>query len=356
MRTTADTFAADAHVANRARRPVRLGRLVGFAAAMLAAAAAIALTNLSQGVNALGLGETLEILFTRLGADDRAVFVLRDLRLPRVVLGALVGAMFGLAGVLMQDTLRNPLAGPDLLGISTGASLVVAACTLFPTGIGPVWLPFLAMAGGFAVGAVVLAATRVSDDPVRVLLIGAALTSLLGALLVALIAVAPNGMIVAAIYRYLTGGVSGTVWGDVRVTLPWFAVTVPLALLCGRMLNLFQLGDELAAGLGGDPARTRLLLFTLAGLLTAPGVAFAGPIAFVSLLGPHVARRALGTSDARQVLPAAALTGATVVLGADALGRLLLSPLELPAGVWTVLIGGPALLGLLRRSLLRVGR
>lgn len=269
------------------------------------------------------------------------------------MLGAAVGAMFGLAGVVMQDALRNPLAAPDLLGISTGASLVVAAATLFPTGLPTAWLPFLALAGGLAVGAIVLAAARHSAEPVRVLLIGAALTSLLGALLVALIALAPDGLVVAAVYRYLTGSVSGTVWGDVRVLLPWFLLTAPVALLCGRLLNLIRLGDDLAAGVGADPARLRLLLFLLAGLLVAPGVAFAGPIAFVSLLGPHLARRALATADARQVLPAAALASAVVILAADAVGRLLLSPRELPAGVWTVIVGGPALLIMLRRALPR---
>jgi iron complex transport system permease protein len=353
---TTDVLVRDAGALVPLRRSFRLARFAAFVAVALAAGGAIALLNLSQGVDALGAGETLRVLATGLFADDRTAFVLRELRLPRVVLGALVGAMFGLAGVVMQDALRNPLAAPDLLGISTGSSLVVAAATLFPTGIRPVWLPFLALAGGLAVGAVVLAAARLSADPVRILLVGAALTSLLGAMLVALIALAPDGPVVAAVYRYLSGSVSGTVWGDVRVLLPWFLLTVPVAAFCGRVLNLFRLGDELAAGVGGDPARTRLLLFLLAGLLVAPGVAFAGPIAFVSLLGPHVARRALGTGDARQVLPAAALAGAVVVLAADALGRLLLSPRELPAGVWTVIVGGPALLLLLRRSLLRSGR
>jgi len=354
--TTADSPALENLVGPAVpRRPFRLARFVGFAGLALAAAIAVALLNLSQGVEALGVGDTVEILLTRLFADDREAFVVRDLRLPRVVLGGLVGAMFGVAGVITQDALRNPLAAPDLLGVSTGASLVVAAVTLFPTGVRPVWLPPLALVGGLAVGAVVLLAARRSADPVRVLLIGAALTSLLGALVVALIALAPDGLVVAAVYRYLMGSVSGTVWAEIRLLLPWFALTLPPALLCGRLLNLFRLGDDLAAGLGAAPARTRLLLFVLAGLLVAPGVAFAGPIAFVSLLGPHLARRALGTDDARQVLPAAALAGAVVVLAADALGRLLLSPRELPAGVWTVVVGGPALLLLLRRSLLRAG-
>lgn len=330
-------------------------RWAGLVAALLVLGGGAALLNLTQGTPRLDVGEALRLAVD--GVDtDRAAFVVRDLRLPRIMVAVLVGAMLGLTGTLMQDTLRNPMAGPEFLGVASGSSLLVAFVILFPVGLAPVWRPFVALAAGLAASAVVLTAMRVTRDPVRVLLVGAALTALLNAATVGLIALAPDPMIAAAVYRYLTGTLSASSWGDVRMVLPWFAVAVPLALATGRTLNLLQLGDDLATGLGTNVLRTRLLLFALAVALLAPGIAVAGPIAFVALLAPHLARRALATTDARQVLPAAALGGAATLLVSDALGRLLLRPVEIPAGVWTILVGGPFLLALLRGSLRRRGR
>lgn len=320
------------------------------ALALLALGGGAALLNLSQGTPALGLLDGARIA---LGAEaaERAGFVVHELRLPRVVAAVLLGAMFGLAGAIMQDTLRNPLAGPEFLGVASGASLFVAFVALFPVGLSPVWHPVLAMAAGLLTAAFVLGVMRTTTDPARVLLTGAAVTALLNAVIVALVALAPNPMIVAAIYRYLTGTLSATTWDDVALVLPWFVLAAPLALASARTLNVLRLGDDVAVGLGMPVGRIRVLLFVLAVALVAPGIAVAGPIAFVGLLAPHLARRALGTGDARVVLPMSAAAGAAVLLAGDAVGRLALRPAEVPAGVWTVVVGGPFLLLVLRRAL-----
>jgi len=295
-----------------------------------------------------GLGEILVG-----GGDELPRLVVTELRLPRLALGVMAGAALAGAGVLMQDSLRNPLAGPELLGLSSGAVTVVAALTVFELSVPLVLYPWFALAGGAAGSALVLGAmagTRGWNSPALLILVGAAVAALLGAAVVAIVRLgSPNDQ--QLVLSFLLGSVGGTTWVDVRVAAPWLAVGLPLALVAGRPVNLLQLGEEVAESMGLAAARTRVLVLVLSAALVAPVVAVAGAIGFVSLLAPHVARRLLRTPDARRVLPAAMLVGAVLLVGADLVARQLLAPRELPVGVWTTLIGGPVLLVMLRRQL-----
>ena len=280
--------------------------------------------------------------------------VVFELRLPRLVIDLCAGAMLALAGVLLQDALRNPLASPELLGVSAGASLVIAAITIFHIPVLFVFYPPLALLGGLASGSVVLLLARRLGESGRLVLLGVALVALLHALLISIIALGSQ-IDIGLLYLFLLGSTANRTWVQTNQLLPWAVVGIPLALALARPLNLLQLGDEIAEGLGLRVVRARIGLMVIAAGLVAAVVAVSGPIAYIALAAPHLARRALGTTNARQVLPIAALIGTFLLTGADILAKNLFSPLELPVGVWTTLLGGPTLLILLNRRL-RQGR
>jgi iron complex transport system permease protein len=335
--------------------PVVLRTVVvwGATGALLVLAAAVAL---AAGAPRLSPADLATILLDGPGARDAdAAFVVWELRLPRLSVGVLAGAALGASGLLLQDALRNPLAGPELLGVGTGASLAVAVVTVFGLAVPPALLPGVALAGGAAAGAVVLLAAGAVRGPVRLLLVGAALTSLLGAMILGVLALSVDTMMQDTVLRFLTGSISGVTWTDAAVAVPWVTVGLVATFTAGGLLNVLRLGDDVASGLGVRVARARLGLLVLAAALVAPAVAVAGPIAFVALLAPHAARLALRTADARRVLPLAAAFGAVVVAASDVAGRLVLFPRELPAGAWTVLLGGPLVIVLLRRTMRRAG-
>jgi iron complex transport system permease protein len=320
--------------------------------ASVALGAGIALLQLSRGEPDLPLGAVVNAVLGGAAAGE-STFLVRDLRLPRVLLGALAGAALGLAGTLLQGAFRNPIADPALLGISQAASLVVAVSVLIPGLIPDVALPLLCLLAGITTGAVLVLLARSVRDPVRLILLGVVLSLLYATCISVVLLLADNYMRLGQFLRFTTGSVSAAGWSQLGLVLPWLAVAIPAAVLCGRALNVLQLGDELASGLGMRVTRSRFALLLIALLLVAPVVAVVGPIGFVALLSPHVARFLLATGNAHQVLPAAAAVGALVVLAADAAGRLLLFPTEIPAGIWTVVVAGPAAIwlsrGLLRR-------
>jgi iron complex transport system permease protein len=305
------------------------------------------------GTPNLSIPELGQILFEGGGTRVPRLVVI-ELRLPRLVLGIIAGMALALAGVLLQDSLRNPLAGPELLGVSAGASAVVAAIVVFRLPFAFGLTPVLALVGGLLGGSIVILTMRRVTNPARLALIGAAVTALLNAVVISIISLGqPND--VALLFLFLLGSLAGRTWNYVQLVLPWAAVCIPLALLCARPLNLLQLGDDMAESLGLKVLRTRFLIALLSAGLVASIVAVCGPISYIALLAPHLARRLLGSSDARQVLPIAALLGAILLVTADLLARLALQPIEMPVGVWTTLVGGPILLIMLRRQM-KAGR
>jgi iron complex transport system permease protein len=321
-------------------------RTLALTVALLLSLLVIGTLTLQQGTPTLTLAQLVDLLFAGEGERVTRIVVL-ELRLPRLMLGIASGALLALSGVILQDTLRNPLAGPELLGITGGAAVVVGAITIFRLPAPAAIVPWFTLAGGLAGGLVVLLAAQLIRNTPRLILVGASVTALLNALLISMISLATQND-VNLLFLFLLGSLANRTWAHVAIVLPWALIGVPVALLCARLLNVLQLGDDLAAGLGLAVAPTRLLLLVVGAGLVAAVVAVCGPIGWVALLAPHLARRALATPNAVYVLPTATLIGAVLLTSADLLARLALAPTELPVGIWTTLLGGPLLLLLLR--------
>lgn len=283
------------------------------------------------------------------GGATLPTLVVTQLRLPRFVLGTLAGVMLALSGGLLQGALQNSLAGPELLGVTAGATVVVAAITILHLSVDFSVIPFLALLGGIVGGSVVTLAVRQTRDPVRFILTGASLTALLNSVVIILMSLGSQND-VSLLFLFLVGSLANRTWEHVNLILPWAAIGIPLALICARPLNVLQLGESVAAGLGLRVFRLRLLILILSTALVSAIVAVCGPISFIALLSPHIVRRLLHTSDARIVLPCSALIGAVLLCGADLLARQAFDPQELPVGIWTTLIGAPFLLAILRQQ------
>jgi iron complex transport system permease protein len=311
---------------------------------MSAAMLALAALMLTRGAPNVTLEQAWAAVFSAPDVEERLVFLIRDLRVPRVLLAVVCGGALGMAGTLMQDALRNPLADPGLLGVSQAASFFVALGAMYPEVTPPLPRPVLCLIAGTAAGATVVLLAGSVRDPVRVVLTGAVLAALITTLTTVLVLLTPAARAggFGAFVRYVTGSVSAAEWSLLQMALPWLVIGIPAALLCGRVLNLLQLGDEMAASVGLNPMRTRLMVMAVAMVLVSPVIAAIGPVAFVALFAPHVARGVLRSSDARIVVLMACVVGMTLLLAADTVGRLLFFPLEIPAGVWTVAAVGPA--------------
>ncbi len=285
------------------------------------------------------------------GAADRiAYMVVHHLRLPRALLGGLVGASMALAGVMLQDTLRNPLAEPGIMGVSAGAVIGVACVTILHIPVPAGALPWVALIGGLLAGSLLLLAASFRLDGARLVLVGASLTAFINAFLVVLISIG-EPYDIQLFYRFLVGSLANRGWDSVHQILPWLAILIPLALLSARTLNLLQLGDDVAEGLGLPVQKARLVILAISTGLVAAVVSVAGPISFISLIAPHAARRILRSNDARLVLPIAGWIGAVLLSAADLFAHTVVAPVELPVGIFTTVFGAPLLLLLLRREI-----
>ena len=275
-----------------------------------------------------------------------------QLRLARVLLTVVVGAGLSVAGVIFQALLRNPLADPYVLGASSGAGLAAAGIILLGWGFRGVWiLPGGAFAGALLTVILVYALARGARGSLSVhslLLAGVVVGAVLSSLLMFLVTIAPPERIHNVIW-WLLGNLQIMDWNLLQVVALLVGCGLGLSLLLARDLNLITLGEESAAHLGMKVEQSKILFFVLASLITGAVVASAGLIGFVGLIVPHTVRMLIG-ADHRRLLPAAALAGATFLVLADALGRSLLAPLEIPIGVVTALVGGPFFLLLLRRK------
>lgn len=321
---------------------------LGLAAVLLLLAVA---ASLALGAREIPLGTVAQALLAPADSHDHSVVL--DQRLPRTAIGLLVGAALGLSGTLMQGVTRNPLADPGLLGINAGASLaVVLAITLagITRPVGYIWFAF----AGAAVATVIVYGVgslgREGASPVKLALAGMALTAGITSVITMLLL---SSTTATNTYRFwvvgsLAGRGSGGESSTVLALLPFLAVGALIALLCGRTLNLLAMGDELARGLGLAPRRARSLVILAAVLLAGSATALAGPIVFVGLVVPHLIRPLIGP-DYRWILPYALLLGPTVLLAADVIGRLVVRPGELEAGLVVAFVGAPAMVVIVRR-------
>ncbi|MGC9543960.1 FecCD family ABC transporter permease [Streptomyces sp. UG1] len=273
--------------------------------------------------------------------------VVTELRVPRLVLALVAGACLGAAGLVLQEALRNPLAVPEMLGVSSGAALGVAAPLVLAVSIPAAVQPLLAIGGAALGGALTLLAAGLGRSPSAVLLTGAAVAAALQAALLVLMVMADQ-LDLQLIYRYLLGSLSARTWDDVTGLWPWLLVAVPALVLCAPVLSVLRLGDEDAEALGVRAQRARFAALAIAIVLIAPVTAVCGPVAWVGFLAPHLARRLNPGGDAVRWLPWSAAWGAVVVAVADLPARLALAPVETPVGAWTALLGVPAGVALLR--------
>ena len=278
--------------------------------------------------------------------------IVRELRVPRALLGLLVGGALGLAGASLQALLRNPLADPYLLGLSGGAGLGAVVAMGF--NLSGLWtLPLAALAGSLSAMVLIYRLALVGGgedlDPRILLLGGVAVGAFCAAVTTAIVSLADATDLRNAML-WLWGGLSAASWHSVAVLAVYMPLPAFVLIADARPLDLLALGDEPARHLGADVGALKRRVYVAASLLTAAAVAVAGVIGFVGLIVPHLARAVVGRGAAhRTLLPASVLMGGTLLVGADVLARLAAAPRELPVGIVTALIGVPAFVLLLRR-------
>ncbi|MGH3347167.1 MAG: FecCD family ABC transporter permease [Nocardioides sp.] len=327
-------------------RPPRQGSVRGIAVLALALLAAGVL-GLMIGSRAIGPGDVLSALFDPDGGEISTI--VHELRLPRTVLAIAVGLALGVGGALMQGHTRNPLADPGLLGVTAGASFAVVL-GIFVFGVtsltGYAWFS-LAGAGLAAAAVFAIGSTRGGPDPVSLVLAGTAVSALLLSLTQAIVL---RDVATLDDFRFWNvGSTAGRDFDVVWQVAPFIVAGLLLAAISAPGLNLLQLGDDVATSLGMHPTRHKVLGITTVMLLTGAATAACGPVAFVGLVVPHVARF-FGGVDYRWLLPYAGLTGGLLMILADVLGRVVVRPGELQVGIVLAVVGGPVFVYLVRRT------
>jgi iron complex transport system permease protein len=333
---------ASASPPSAAARTFRAGGLV----IGLALLAFVFLLSVWVGSKSIPFTSTWSVLWHNDGSTEAVI--IHDLRIPRTLLGVVIGAALGLAGAVMQALTRNPLADPGLLGVNTGAAAAVVSGIAFAgiSGVlGYIWFAF----AGAAVAAVVvylLGSAGRSATPDRLVLAGAAVTAVLQAYVAAVLLIFPDTFNQFRFWN--VGSLSGRRWDVLLQVSPFVAVGVLIALLLARPLNVLALGDQTGKALGAHVGRTRVLGAIVVTLLCGAATAAIGPIVFLGLAIPHAARMLAGP-DQRWVLPYSMLLAPIVLIGADVIGRVLNPPEELQAGIVVAFLGAPVFIALCRR-------
>lgn len=317
-------------------------------ASLLVTAAAM-IINIGVGEYPIAPIDVIKTVLHMPTANNDFDFIVNTLRLPRMLIAALVGLALGISGAIMQGLTRNPLADPGIIGISAGASLVAVTLIILVKNVSASLIPFAAFGGAVLVALLIyLLAWRDGDSPIRLILVGIGLGAIASAATTLMITFGDIYDVQRALI-WMTGSVYGRSWGEFWPLLPWIVVLVPLALLLSRDLNALNLGEEVARGLGTRVVLRRGILLLTAVALAGATVAAAGLIGFVGLMAPHIARRLVGP-DHSGLLPTAGLLGALIVVAADLGGRTLFAPVELPCGLITAAVGAPFFIYLLWRQ------
>ncbi|MEU9779566.1 iron chelate uptake ABC transporter family permease subunit [Streptomyces phaeochromogenes] len=330
----------------------RLGLLIAAGVALLLLSVAVAITI---GPADIRVGDVWSVVASHLGWGSSELTPIRDgivweLRLPRTLLAAVCGAGLAVCGAVMQSLLRNPLADPFVLGVSSGASTGAVIVVVLGVGGGLVSVSAGAFLGAvLSFGLVLLLSHTLGGATDRVVLSGVAAMQLFSALTSFVVMTSADAETTRGVLFWLLGSLSGVGWTDVWVCFAVLAVTLLVCLGYARTLDAFAFGQDAAATLGVSVARTRLVLLCATALLTAALVSSAGAIGFVGLVLPHAARALVGSGHAR-LLPVTALAGAVFLVWVDTLARTVLDPQEVPVGVVTSLIGVPVFVLVLYRT------
>lgn len=307
------------------------------------------LLSASYGSYDLTIAQSWQALFNPSMVTDSSATILWDFRLPRLFAAVLCGSGLAIAGVVLQAITRNALASPGLIGVEAGASVTLLIFIIaLPNVLTAFWLPFSAMAGGIVVaGCIYVLSNFGRYSPVRLILIGIGISSVLSAISDMLITYGDIDRVESAL-MWLGGSFHQVNWQQVNMIMLWGFISVPPILLCFRELNLLSLGDTMALSRGVNNKKVIAILLFFSVALTSASVAVAGTLTFVGLMAPHIARQFCGNRHGA-LLPLAAIIGGLLVLIGDTLGRTLLAPLQLPAGLIIVLFGAPYFIFLMTR-------
>ncbi|WP_293767875.1 iron ABC transporter permease [uncultured Corynebacterium sp.] len=308
--------------------------------------------SLALGQYYVAPGDLVRFLAEGPGGGDLSASVVWDIRLPRIVLGFLVGACLGVAGTLMQAVFANPLAEPSIIGVTSGAGVGAALAIVFGISwLGTFTVPVFAFASAVVVTAIIyrLARSRGRVAVVNLILTGIAINAVCTALISFMVYLAPTASRDQIVFWQM-GSLNGSQWKHVWVVLPVAAIGLAMALRLGRQLDVLALGERAAGHTGVNVGRLRVVAIAAAAVLTAGAVAFAGLIGFVGLIVPHVLRTIVGPEN-RVLVPASALAGAVLIALADVAARTLIPFADLPIGIFTALVGGPTFFVLLRRMM-----
>lgn len=305
----------------------------------------LALISISIGSARYSLRDIMTNLLTE--ESNPIKIIIYNLRLPRVISAILIGAALSVGGALLQSVMRNPLADPGTIGVSAGAGTAATTILLlFPHMTTAV--PIFAFGGAaLACGLIYLLAWKGGVDPVRIILSGVAINSVLGGY---------NGFLqmlysdnLQGVLGFMNGSLSGRSWSDVKTLAIYVIIGLFLALICIKSANALQLGDEMAKNLGINVNLSRIALSAVSTFLAAATVSVAGMIGFVGLVVPHIARMIVG-SDYKIMIPTSMLLGAVVLLFADTVGRTLVPGMDIPVGTIMSMVGGPFFLYMLRKK------
>ena len=290
---------------------------------------------------------SFEEIWAAFQPDDKNYFTLMEYRLPRAVLAILLGGALAISGVLVQSVVRNPLASPDILGINNAAGLVAVSVLMFLPNLAFYWMPIFAFLGGVLSFVILWFVCGFNFRPIKMAIIGVALSALWAAISHYLMLTNPVEINTAMLW--LTGSLWGRSWSYLNVVLPWLIVLLPLPFIFCRDLDTLGLGENKASTLGVTVNKVQISVLVLAVALSTTAVAICGPIAFLGLVAPHLARRLVGGRH-RTLLPAALIIGALLLQLSDILARVIDPPTELPAGILTAIIGAPYFFYLLMRT------
>ena len=318
-------------------------RAIGFYLSALCTVALLFVLSIRYGTYTLSFDE-ISLAFH---PDDKNYFTLMEYRLPRALLAIIIGGALAISGVLVQSVVRNPLASPDILGINNAAGLVAVTVLIFLPNLAFYWLPIFAFIGGVLSFILLWMICGFNFRPIKMAIIGVALSALWAAISHYLMLTNPVEINTAMLW--LTGSLWGRSWAYVNVVLPWLLVLLPLPFIFCRDLDTLGLGENKAATLGVSVNKTQILVLVLAVALSTTAVAICGPIAFLGLVAPHLARKLVGGRH-RTLLPASMLIGTLLLQISDILARVIDPPTELPAGILTAIIGAPYFFYLLMRT------
>lgn len=302
---------------------------------------------LSVGVGAASIPilQVLQILITP--TANMADQIVWNLRLPRALTGAMVGADLAVSGAILQGVMRNPLADPHIIGISSGAGIM----GMFVLVVVPSWMYLItpvAFIGAMTAAVLIyILAWKNGIKPVRIILAGVAVSAFLSACISGILIFYSDR--VHGALMWMAGGLAARSWDDATMMVPYTVAGISLALWGSYFLNMLQLGDDMARSLGVNIERTRVCLTAVAALLAASAVSVAGLLGFVGLIVPHMVRLLIGT-DYRYIIPGSVLLGAAVVTLSDTVARIVFAPIELPVGLIMACMGAPFFLFLLRRE------